>query len=80
MNRKKLSIDEQIMDMNSKGIIFIKQLKEENKMRAIIRFLGRHWIITTIIVTIVFAIVLPNLEALALSRGSDFINILLGGK
>ena len=26
MNRKKLSIDEQIMDMNSKGIIFIKQL------------------------------------------------------
>ena len=46
----------------------------------VVRFLGRHWIITTIIVTIVFAIVLPNLEALALSRGSSLVHYLLGGK
>lgn len=46
----------------------------------IIRFIAKHWIISIIIVTIVFAIVLPNLEALALSRGSDFINSILGGK
>ena len=45
----------------------------------LIRFIARHWICTILVVTIVFAIVLPNLEALALSRGSSLIQYLLGG-
>lgn len=49
-------------------------------MKAVVRFLGRHWITTTIIVVVIFAIVLPNLEALAISRGSSLIQFLLGGK
>lgn len=49
-------------------------------MRAIIRFLGRHWIITTIVVAIIFGIVLPNVEAELVSKGNDFINSILGGK
>ena len=45
-----------------------------------IKFLSKHWIATTIIVVVIFAIVLPNLEALAISRGSSLIQYLLGGK
>ena len=49
-------------------------------MKAIVRFLGRHWITTIIVVTILFGIVLPNLEAELVSRGSSLIQYLLGGK
>lgn len=49
-------------------------------MKAIVKFLGRHWIVTTIIVVILFGIVLPNLEAELVSRGSSLIQYLLGGK
>nr|DAK91734.1 MAG TPA: hypothetical protein [Caudoviricetes sp.] len=48
-------------------------------MRKVIRFLGRHWITTTIIIAILFGIVLPNLEAELVSRGSSLIQYLLGG-
>lgn len=48
-------------------------------MRKVIRFLGRHWIATILVVTIVFGVVLPNVEALAISRGSSLIQFLLGG-
>lgn len=48
-------------------------------MRKAIRFLGRHWILIIIVVTILFGIVLPNVEALAISRGSSLIQFLLGG-
>lgn len=58
-------------------IYFVKE-KEENKMR-VIKFLAKHWIITTIVVTILFGIVLPNLEAELVSRGSSLIQYLLGG-
>lgn len=45
-----------------------------------IKFLAKHWIATTIIVvTILFGVVLPNVEAELVSRGSDFINSILGG-
>lgn len=46
----------------------------------IIRFFGKHWILTIIILAILFGIVLPNVEALAVSRGSSLIQFLLGGK
>lgn len=49
-------------------------------MKAVVRFLGRHWIVSLIVVVVVFAVVLPNLEALAISRGSSLIQYLLGGK
>lgn len=49
-------------------------------MKAVVRFLGKHWILTIIVVTILFGVVLPNVEALIVSRGSDFINSILGGK
>ncbi len=49
-------------------------------MKAVVRFLGRHWIATTIIVAIIFGIVLPNVEAELVSRGSSLIQFLLGGK
>lgn len=58
--------------------IYLTNEKEENKMR-LVRFLGKHWILTIIIVTIVFGIVLPNVEALVISRGSSLIQFLLGG-
>lgn len=45
----------------------------------VIKFLAKHWIVTLIVVTIVFGIVLPNVEALAVSRGSSLIQYLLGG-
>lgn len=44
-----------------------------------IKFLAKHWIATIIIVAIIFGIVLPNVEALAISRGSSLIQFLLGG-
>lgn len=46
----------------------------------VIKFLAKHWITTTIIVAVIFGIVLPNVEAELVSRGSDFINSILGGK
>lgn len=46
----------------------------------VIKFLAKHWIISLIVVVVLFAIVLPNLEALAVSRGSSLIQFLLGGK
>lgn len=49
-------------------------------MKAIVRFLGKHWIATTIIVAVIFGIVLPNLEAELVSRGSSLVQFLLGGK
>lgn len=48
-------------------------------MKAVVRFLGKHWILTIIIVAILFGVVLPNLEAIAISRGSSLIQFLLGG-
>ena len=45
----------------------------------VIKFLAKHWIVTLLVVTILFGIVLPNVEALLVSRGSDFINSILGG-
>lgn len=45
----------------------------------VIKFLAKHWIATLLVVTILFGIVLPNLEAELVSRGSDFINLILGG-
>lgn len=48
-------------------------------MKAVIRFIARHWLVSIIIVAILFGIVLPNLEALAISRGSSLIQFLLEG-
>lgn len=45
----------------------------------LVRFIARHWIISIIVIAVVFGIVLPNLEAELISRGSDFINSILGG-
>lgn len=45
----------------------------------LIRFLGKHWILTIIIVAILFGIVLPNVEAELVSSGSSLIQFLLGG-
>lgn len=45
----------------------------------LIRFIAKHWVISLIVVTIVFGIVLPNVEALAISRCSSLIQYLLGG-
>lgn len=45
----------------------------------LVRFLGKHWILTIIVVTILFGIVLPNVEALVISMGSSLIQFLLGG-
>lgn len=53
-------------------------LKEENKMR-LVRFLGKHWILTIIVVAVLFGIVLPNVEAELISRGSSLIQMILGG-
>ena len=58
--------------------IYLTNEKEENKMRAI-KFLSKHWILTIIVVTILFGVVLPNVEALVVSRGSSLIQFLLGG-
>lgn len=44
-----------------------------------IKFLAKHWIATIIIVAVIFGIVLPNVEALVISRGSSLIQYLLGG-
>lgn len=48
-----------------------------------IKFLAKHWIATLLVVTIVFGIVfgivLPNVEAELVSRGSSLIQFLLGG-
>ena len=48
-------------------------------MKVVVRFLGRHWIVTLLVVAIVFGIVLPNVEALVISRGSSLIQMILGG-
>lgn len=44
-----------------------------------IKFLAKHWSLTLVLVTVIFAVVLPNLEEELVSRGSDFINSILGG-
>lgn len=44
-----------------------------------IKLLAKHWIATLLVVTIVFGIVLPNVEAIVISRGSSLIQYLLGG-
>lgn len=46
----------------------------------LVRLLGKHWILTIIVVAVLFGIVLPNLEAELVSRGSSLIQFLLGGK
>lgn len=45
----------------------------------LIRFIAKHWFISLIVIVILFGIVLPNLEAELVSRGSDLVNTLLGG-
>lgn len=45
-----------------------------------IKFLAKHWICTLILVTVIFAVVLPNVEAELVSKGSSLIQFLLGGK
>lgn len=45
----------------------------------VIKFLAKHWIATLIVVTIVFGVVLPNVEAIAVSRGSSLMQMILGG-
>ena len=45
----------------------------------LIKFLAKHWLVTLFVVTVVFGVVLPNLEALAISRGSSLVQFLLGG-
>lgn len=48
-------------------------------MKAVIRFIARHWLVSIIIVAVLFGIVLPNLEAELVSRGSSLVQLLLGG-
>lgn len=45
----------------------------------LVRFIARHWIISLIVITVVFGVVLPNIEAIAVSRGSSLIQMILGG-
>ncbi len=42
-------------------------------MKALIKFLGRHWICTLILITIVFAVILPNLADLLQSGVATWI-------
>lgn len=46
----------------------------------LIRFIAKHWIISIIVVTIVFGIALPKLEAELISMVGNLVNTLLGGK
>lgn len=59
--------------------LYLTNEKEENKMR-IVRFIAKHWVISFIVVAVLFGVVLLNLEALAISMGSSLIQFLLGGK
>lgn len=45
----------------------------------LVRFIARHWIISIIIIAVVFGVVLPNIEAIVVSRGSSLIQMILGG-
>lgn len=45
----------------------------------LIRFIAKHWVISLIVIIVLFGIVLPNLEAELVSWGSDLVNTLLGG-
>ena len=45
----------------------------------VIKLLSKHWIVTLLVVAIVFGVVLPNVEALVVSRGSYLIQMILGG-
>lgn len=45
----------------------------------LVRFIAKHWVISLIVIAVLFGVVLPNVEALIVSRGSDFINSILGG-
>ena len=46
----------------------------------LVRFIAKHWIISLIVITVLFGVVLPNVEAELVSRGSSLIQFLLGGK
>nr|DAZ79386.1 MAG TPA: hypothetical protein [Caudoviricetes sp.] len=46
----------------------------------LVRFIAKHWIISLIVITVLFGVVLPNVEAELISRGSSLIQFLLGGK
>lgn len=46
----------------------------------LVRFIAKHWVISLIVVVVLFGVVIPNLEALAISRGSSLVQFLLGGK
>lgn len=46
----------------------------------LVRFIAKHWVISLIVVVVLFGIVLPNLEAELVSRGSSLVQFLLGGK
>ena len=59
-------------------VYLVTKGKEENKMR-FIRFIAKHWIISLIVIAVLFGVVLPNVEASIVSMGSDLINSLLGG-
>ena len=45
----------------------------------LIRFIAKHWVISLIVIVVLFGIVLPNLEAELVSWGSALVNTLLGG-
>lgn len=45
----------------------------------LVRFIAKHWVISLIVITVLFGIALPNLEAELVSRCSDLVNTLLGG-
>lgn len=46
----------------------------------LVRFIAKHWVISFIVIAVLFGIVLPNVEAELVSRGSSLIQFLLGGK
>lgn len=58
--------------------VYLTNEKEENKMK-VIKLLSKHCIATLLVVTIIFGIVLPNVEEELVSRGSSLIQYLLGG-
>ena len=45
----------------------------------LVRFIAKHWVISLIVIVVLFGIVLPNLEAELVSWVSDLVNTLLGG-
>lgn len=45
----------------------------------LIRFIAKHWVISLIVIIVLFGVVLPYLEAELVSWVSDLVNTLLGG-